>query len=1598
MARFSWVRVAAWAVYLAALVACSGGREEDYSCDDVTPCAAGAVCRDGLCVTMDQVLSASADVAGAATTVLVIDAAGNSCEASSCTNLPYGTQVTFRAGQPAGYRFTGWTGSEECFGTTIDLVIFNLSHDTHCTANYVRRVKIAGHASSAEGGVSAASDSPFATCNGGSCEVDAGQPVKLRADDRFGQRFTGWSGAGCGSATSFETTVSSTSADLVCIANFVERIVVRGTAMNAMAPIAVSSEGAVCEPGSCILDKGGNATLTAPVVPKFRFAGWSGTALCVGSDPVLRLSALSASQECLATYTPRVTVSGSSNGATPPPAVTALSPDLYASCTGSACDTDVGGAVTLLAGSAAGYRLTGWSGPLCEAERGPAVMLTGVSADAQCVANYLQGIAVIGAVVGAPGEVTATSSTEAAVCAEGGCVIDLGGNVTLTAPSPPGYRFLKWDGDEGCASEQRAVSFPQVTQSKTCYARFAERFLVRGTASPNEGGAVAASSMSVGATCENDGCTLDGGGEVALTASPRAGFRFSGWSGGGACTGTEPTVRVPNVQGNTTCQANFIGRFTVGAASAPPEGGTVAASSDSGAATCAGAMCQVDRGSRVSFTATAATGYRFVGWAGCSNVGTPTLTLDNITQDTSCTANFTPLRYTVTSGIAPTDSGSVQASANGGAAQCAGGQCTVNYGTDVALTATPAVGWRFGGWSGCTTSDQATVTLPAVKADTTCQATFQRITFSVSAAFTPDNGGAVTINATGVGASCAGLRCTVPYGGNAVLNANPGNGWSFGGWSGCSTSMDPALTLTNVTAEATCTANFTRQRFDVTGNVRPNASGTVAVSSSAQGATCNGNRCTVNYGSAVTLRASASPGFRFSNWTGCSNSNNAELTLPNVTANTTCQANFERLRFTVTGTAGAGGSVRASANGGDCTGDHCTVDYGGTVALTPNPSTGYRFVGWTSCPVMGDAAINIANVTDNVTCQANFAPLRFTVTGNAGMGGVVVAAAQGGDCAGDHCTVNYGGTVALTAMPITGFQFAGWSNCPVMGDAMIAIPNVTANVTCQANFAALTFPVRGSAAPTDGGAITVAGTTPGATCTGAACTVPFGGAVTFAAAANPGFDLMGWTGCAVDPANPARATVSNVTMAGSCVANFTRRAYRVAGEAGAGGSISGATTTDGGCQGAICTVNHGGSATFTASVDVNGGYELAGWSGCTPLANDPLRATVANVTAPATCSASFRLRTHTVSLAVPNGSISSLSAPGGSCAGSACTVPHGGSATFVVAASNASYEFDRWTGGCVQSPNNPLQATASNVTADVSCTASFRLRSFTVTARSSTGTVAASANGVACPNNACNVPSGTSVRMTASSQTNVRFAGWMCSNGLNSVASTIDVTADANIDCTATFAAQVTVNTRVGDPATGSASVSGGSPACAAGTSCTVDAGSTVTLTATPARGYVFASWVGCNVASATAASTTLMATGNATCGATFNSTTPPDVVITGAVSPATAGSIQLSTPVGPTGAPAGSCVAGGPAQCTVPSGGGVTLAVTIPGGSTLSSFTGCAPEYVGQVVLGAATVRQYVLSGVTASTTCQANLTVRQTVPPTVTPPTTNLPPVLTN
>ena len=150
-------------------------------------------------------------------------------------------------------------------------------------------------------------------------------------------------------------------------------------------------------------------------------------------------------------------------------------------------------------------------------------------------------------------------------------------------------------------------------------------------------------------------------------------------------------------------------------------GGTV--SSSDGSIRCPGTCAATfNGGTTVTLTASPGSGSIFGGWSGCDTVAAMTCTV-TMSAARSVTANFDVQRFTLTVNTAGAGSGTVSSS-DGLISSCSG-TCTATYdgGATVTLTATPASGSSFGGWSGCDTV-----------ADTTCTVTMSAAR-SVTAAF-----------------------------------------------------------------------------------------------------------------------------------------------------------------------------------------------------------------------------------------------------------------------------------------------------------------------------------------------------------------------------------------------------------------------------------------------------------------------------------------------------------------------------------------------------------------------------------------------------------------------------------------------------------------------------------------------------------------------------------------------------------------------------------------------------------------------------------------------------------------------------------------------
>lgn len=379
-------------------------------------------------------------------------------------------------------------------------------------------------------------------------------------------------------------------------------------------------------------------------------------------------------------------------------------------------------------------------------------------------------------------------------------------------------------------------------------------------------------SSPAGINCGVD-CSEDyaEGTVVTLTATADAGSTFTGWSGGGCmgtggCTVTMDAAKTVTATFTLTTYALTVSKAGTG-------NGTVTSSP-------AGVNCGVDcnesytSGTVVTLTAAASPGSTFSGWSGaCTGTGACTVTMD---AAKSVTATFTLDTFTLTTTRASSGTGTITSSPAG--VNC-GADCNESYtsGTVVTLTATPASGSTFAGWSGggCSGTGACVVTMDAAKAVT---ATFSLNSYTLSTVRAGSGTGTITSSPAGI--NC-GTDCNEVFnhGTMVTLTAAPAVGSAFAGWSGGGCSGTGTCVVT-VDAAKTVTATFNVNTFLLT--VAKSGSGTGTVTSSPAGINCNAD-CTEAYvnGTIVTLTASAAGGSTFTGWTGggCSGTGTCNVTM-----------------------------------------------------------------------------------------------------------------------------------------------------------------------------------------------------------------------------------------------------------------------------------------------------------------------------------------------------------------------------------------------------------------------------------------------------------------------------------------------------------------------------------------------------------------------------------------------------------------------------------------------------------------------------------------------------------------------------------------------
>ncbi len=377
-------------------------------------------------------------------------------------------------------------------------------------------------------------------------------------------------------------------------------------------------------------------------------------------------------------------------------------------------------------------------------------------------------------------------------------------------------------------------------------------------------------------------------------------------------------------------------------------------------------------------------------------------------------------------------------------------------------------------------------------------------------------------------------QSSIKYKGSATAPSNPSRAstaqytYTFSKWD---------KSYSSVTSDLTVTAVYTStvRSYKITVGV---ASGTGTVSGGG----------TYDYGTSVTIKATAGTGYSFSKWSDGNTTASRSIT---VTGAATYNATFTINSYKLTLNRNyAYGTVSGAG----------TYDYNTKVSISASPNTGYHFVNWTvtsgNSPASTTSASTTVTLTKATTLQANFAINTYTLTLNRNntSGGTVTGAG----------TYNYNTAASIKATPATGYNFTGWTknsgNSPASTSAASTTVTLTSNTTLTANFTIKSYTV--TFKDHDGTTLKTQSVNHGS-----AATAPSDPSRT-------GYNFAGWD-----------KSFSSITANTTVTATYTIKTYTVTFKDDA--AVGGGTLK-------TQTVNHGSAAT-APSVSPSGGWEFYEW-------------------------------------------------------------------------------------------------------------------------------------------------------------------------------------------------------------------------------------------------------------------------------------------------------------------------------------------------------------------------------------------------------------------
>ncbi len=551
---------------------------------------------------------------------------------------------------------------------------------------------------------------------------------------------------------------------------------------------------------------------------------------------------------------------------------------------------------------------------------------------------------------------------------EGYGEIAYGETVVLTAIPETGYELEEWTGD--FTGDSETLEFTMPAEDVEIEAHFAKiLFSITVEYDTDKGTVLAPTEATYGQ-------------QVTLFAEPAEHHTFEGWTGDREGSFHSLTFTMPAE--DVTIEALFEAKSFEVEVVYDDDRGTVEG------------YGEIKYNETVTLTAASKEGYLFDGWTGFMESDDKILTFTMPAEDIVLEAHFVEA-YAITVNY-DSDEGSVS-----------GYEGKFAAGATVELTATPATGYAFDGWSGYLESDEETITFEMPAEDVEFSVDFAIVYYELT--ITTEGNGQVS----GEG--------TYNYGDTVTIEATAASGWRFIEWSGDLSSSSAEFTFTMPAADIEIEALFKEVHTvnisydDTKGSVNPEEPREYVE------------------GERVTLEAVAKDGYKFYEWSGHVDTDRATITFTMPDHDVSLTATFVVADFTVT--------VDYDDDKGSVTGAG-EYSYGADATLTATPKTGYEFVGWSGYKDSDQRTITIENITEDIHLVATFAPQSYDVniTYDADMGSVV-----------GEGTYEFGEEVIVEAIPDTGYEFVEWTGDLTSTDRMFIFDMPAQDVTLEAVFA-----------------------------------------------------------------------------------------------------------------------------------------------------------------------------------------------------------------------------------------------------------------------------------------------------------------------------------------------------------------------------------------------------------------------------------------------------------------------------------------------------------------------------------------------------------------